>query len=418
MIVRTWIRQIYQVATGRLAEGETRKRVDSSQPPEIQRAGIDVRDASAIVTALEVNSAHGTGVLLNRVFKNDVNFVHVRCTDFYKDGSKGALRLCVPDGANAEKVLPSVLGQSSIARILVVPWHQQDVLNALALKKLHRAKMCVWVMDHNLGEAAGNVSEANMRKLAAEADLLLAISTELAEYYGALFKRPFYFAPPVVDGSLAQTEALHRPSPENGCSPRGVLVGNVWSAKWLELLLCALEKACLSVEAFGFNAPPQIDASSLEKLVTIRGHVPEPELVSSLRSSAYAIVPGGTMDEHDDLLTVSRFSLPSRIVYLAAVGNTPIVYLGSEKTAAAQFIKRHDLGVVCPYGSRELRKVVEWICHPEQQKRFRRAAAQAASRLSVDDMAEWIWSSMDRGQPIDSRWLPDADNVSRPVAAL
>jgi glycosyltransferase involved in cell wall biosynthesis len=416
-IATTWIRQVYKIVTERLVEGATRKLVGCSQPVEIQRAGIDVQDASAIVTALEVNSAHGTGILLKRIFKNDVDFVHVRCTDFYKDGSEGALRLCVPYGANAEKILPSILGQSSIERILVVPWHQQDVLNALALKKLHGAKMCVWVMDHNIGEAPGNVSEANMRKLAAEADLLLAISTELAEYYTALFRRPFYFAPPVVDEALAQTEALPAPRQMNGCSKRGALVGNVWSARWLEFLMRAFQTTHLNIDAFGFNAPPQIDASSLEKLVTIRGHVPEAELISSLRKSSYAIVPGGTLDEHDDLLTVSQFSLPSRVVYLAAVGNTPIVYLGSEKTAAAQFIKRYDLGVVCPYSSGELQGAVDWICHPEQQKRFRRAAARAASWLCMDNMAGWIWSSTAKGQPIDNRWSPDVKNPSQPAAA-
>lgn len=387
---------------------------ESAPSLAVLREGSDVHDASAIVTALEINSSHGTGILLRRLFGGDPALLHVRCTDFYDGRSSGVLRLRLPAGIDAEKVLPPVLGTSTVARLLVVPWHQQDVANALALQKLQRARMCVWVMDHNLGPGPGNVSAENMAKLAAAADLLLAISPELADHCSAEFGKRFHFAPPVVERALALTTALPPRDRGEAADQRGVLVGNIWSTRWLEMFRSVLESTRLSLEAFGGSSSPHPGGTSLEGLVSLRGYVPEAELVRSLRGAAYALVPGGTMDENDDLAAVSRFSLPSRLIYLSAVGNLPIVYLGSPETAAARFIRRHDLGVACPYDPSRVAETVEWICRPEQQERFRNAAARAAGLYAADDMAGWIWRSVAAGAPADRRWETATEGAAAP----
>jgi glycosyltransferase involved in cell wall biosynthesis len=380
----------------------------------VLREGSDIRDASAIVTALEINSSHGTGVLLRRLFGGDPALLHLRCTDFYDGTSAGTLRLRIPEGVEAEQVLPSVLGTTTVERLLVVPWHQQDAVNALALRKLQRARMCVWVMDHNLGPGPGSVSAENMAKLVAAADLLLAISPELADHCSAEFGKRFHFAPPVVEKALALTAAIPPRDRGKAADRRGVLVGNIWSTRWLEMFRSVLESTRLPLEAFGGSSSPHPGGTSLEGLVSQHGYVPEAELVRCLRGAAYAVIPGGTMDENDDLVSVSRFSLPSRLIYLSAVGNLPLLYLGSPDTAAARFIRRHDLGVACPYDPGRVAETVEWICRPEQQERFRNAAARAAGLYAADDMAEWIWRSVAGGAPADRRWETAAEGAMVP----
>lgn len=375
----------------------------SNSPAKARREGSDIANASAIVTAFEVSEVHGTGVLLQRVFKNDEHFIHIGCANGYNSPSSGKLQIVIPEGVEPAQALPAMLGASSVSRILVVPWHQQDIRNALAVKQGSDAKMCVWLMDHNPGDAPGNISKANMQRLVDNADLLLAISNELAGHYTSVYGRNFYFAPPVVDALLAQMEPMSQ-SVERRNSQRGVLVGNVWSGVWLRLLLSVLGSVNLDLEAFGSNAPPHVDVTQLHRLVRKMGYVPEHELITSMRCAAYALVPGGTLDVQDDLRIISRFSLPSRVLYMSVVGNLPLVYLGSENTAAARFIEKYDLGVVCPYCPESVRKAVTFVCQAEQQERFRGAAARAASLFAIDDMAAWIWQSVDLGRPIDERW--------------
>ena len=404
------LRSLLLVALRGKSGGFNRQQDPSGSEVEPQRDGYNVTRASTIVTALEVNEVHGTGVLLQRVFKNDSNFIHIGCANGYNSRSSGALRLCIPAGVDPSLALPVLLGASSISRILVVPWLQQDIHNALAAKALSSGKLCLWIMDHNPGDNLGNVSESNMRKLVNEADLLLAISPELADHYTATYGRQFYFAPPIVDRKAALTvTALQPPPPTN--AKRGVLVGNIWSAMWLRQLLFVLEQVKLDLETLGSGSPPHVDASCLSKFVRKRGHVPETELIASMRNAAYALVPGGTMDEHDDLAFISRFSIPSRVLYLSAIGNLPIVYLGSPDTAAAKFIETYGLGVVCSYRPEVVEEAVAYICEHDQQIRFRNAAIRAAALFSIDDMGDWIWRSVELGRPIDSRWaLPSSTN--------
>ena len=385
------------------ARGFNRQQDPSGGDVQPQRDGDDVTRASTIVTALEVSEVHGTGVLLQRVFKNDSNFIHIGCANGYNSQSSGALRLCIPAGIDPSLALPVLLGASSISRILVVPWLQQDIHNALAAKALSSGKLCAWIMDHNPGDKLGNVSEGNMRQLVNEADLLLAISPALADYYTATYGRQFHFAPPIVDRKAALTETALRPPPPTNAK-RGVLVGNIWSAVWLRHLFFVLEQVKLDLETFGSGSPPHVDAARLDKFVRKRGHVPEAELIASMRNAAYALVPGGTMDEHDDLPFISRFSIPSRVLFLSAIGNLPIVYLGSPDTAAAKFIETYGLGVVCPYRPEAVEEAVAYICEHDQQTLFRNAAVRAAALFSIDDMGDWIWRSVELGRPIDARW--------------
>jgi hypothetical protein len=159
-------------------------------------------------------------------------------------------------------------------------------------------------------------------------------------------------------------------------------------------------------------SPPDVKNEKLAALLQARGYLPESELVIGLRQHPFALVPTGTLDEEDDLPSIARYSLPSRTLYLSAVGNLPIIVIGHEDTGVARFVTRHGLGMVVPYDARRLREAVEFICEPEQQIRFRRQAAKLAPSFACDDMADWLWKSLDMRAPSGDRWREFLGNTT------
>src|SRR5215213_6789754 len=90
--------------------------------------------------------------------------------------------------------------------------------------------------------------------------------------------------------------------------------------------------------------------------ITTVGFLPEEDLIERLRWHPYAVIPSGSLDEQDDRPELARLSLPSRISYLAAVANLPLIVLGHPQTSASHFVQRFHLGLVCPYDTVALRE--------------------------------------------------------------
>jgi hypothetical protein len=128
--------------------------------------------------------------------------------------------------------------------------------------------------------------------------------------------------------------------------------------------------------------------------------------VAALRASPYVLVPSGTLEGDDPHRFIARLSLPSRLVYVVAAAGTPVIVLGHPDTAAARFVTRHGLGLVVPYRRAELAAAVAALCTPQAQARHRAAAARLAPALSAAEMADWIWRSLEAGQPADDRFVP------------
>jgi glutamate-1-semialdehyde 2,1-aminomutase len=95
---------------------------------------------------------------------------------------------------------------------------------------------------------------------------------------------------------------------------------------------------------------------------------------------------------------------PSRIPFLAAVANLPLIVLGHPETAAGHFVKRFQIGLICPYDPAALQNAAASICDPDNQWFFRRNAAEKSSALVLDDPGQWLWSSLEMGAPIDDRF--------------
>jgi len=351
--------------------------------------GGPLTNADIIVTAAEINNRHGTGVLLQRLFPVEDEFIHVRSMDLYGGESAGGLRLLVPPGHAAE--VSGMLCGSTVRRILSVPYSASDVENTLALADATGAPVVVWLMDHHLGEGEHQIPAPLMRILLDRAQIRLGISPEFCTLYEQLFGYRVYFAPPVVEAALAQRSPLV-PSRSDGA-----LLGNLWSQKWLETLARTLT---VPLTSYGHNSPQWVKHEALAAHVTMRGFLPEEELVNSLRQHAYAIVPTGTLDEHDDLPDIARYSLPSRTLYLSAVANLPLIVLGHEDAGVARFVKRHGLGIVSRY--EDVARAVEEIT--STAGRYRARAAELASTWACDDMKEWLWKSLEAGHPADERW--------------
>ncbi len=372
-----------------LREKEEKKKPRVTQKPAPSWKGSCLQDADVIITAAEMNNRHGTGVLLQRLFPAGEDFIHVRSMDLYGGETSGGLQLLLPPG-HADKG-PEMLVGSTVRRILSVPYCASDVENTLTLSDVTGAPVIAWLMDHHLGDGEHQIPEVLMQRLLDRAQLRLGISPEFCALYESMFGHKVHFAPPVVEAALAQRTPL-TPSRTDGA-----LLGNLWSQKWLEMLARTLT---VPVTSYGHNSPQWVKHEALAAHVTMRGFLPEEDLVHCLRQHAYAIVPTGTLDEQDDLPDIARYSLPSRTLYLSAVANLPIIVLGHEDTGVARFVKRHGLGIVSRY--EEVGGAVEAM--RAEGEVYRARAAELADTWACDDMREWLWTSLEQGGPADDRW--------------
>ncbi|MBL9116044.1 MAG: glycosyltransferase [Verrucomicrobiaceae bacterium] len=360
----------------------------TSTPVSAQVEGEPLQNATCIVTAAEINERHGTGVLLQRIFRDSPDYIHVRSMNLYGGVTGGSLRIVSPDAAPDLK-------NSTVSRILAVPYSQRDVENALAIAESTKAPMIAWLMDHNLGNGEHQIPPALMGRLLDASQLRLGISPEFCALYEQLYGHRVHFVPPVVDSSLCQKSVLTPTITD------GALLGNLWSQRWLEMLAEVLN---VKVTSYGHNSPQWVKHDALARNVTMRGFLPENELISALRQHPYAIVPTGTLDERDDLPEIARYSLPSRTLYLSAVGNLPLIVVGHEESGVARFVRRHGLGLVVPYDETALNEAVAAISKPEAQAQFRQRAAELAPLWAEDDMKTWLWTSLKKGSPADPRW--------------
>ena len=133
-----------------------------------------------------------------------------------------------------------------------------------------------------------------------------------------------------------------------------------------------------------------------------KGFLPEEKLIECLQMSPFTIVPVGSGE--DDRQEITLLSLPSRIPFLVAIANIPIIVLGRKDGAAAKFVLENKLGLVCDYDAVKLSEAVKYICQPENQQKFRSQALKIASTLSADGISDWIWKSLEIGKPIDNRF--------------
>ncbi|MCW5977784.1 MAG: hypothetical protein KIT09_06885 [Bryobacteraceae bacterium] len=368
-----------------------------------------LQEADAIVSHVEINNEHGVGVLLARLFGGQPNIIAVRSRDLYGGRQEFAgvtLRISHCGAARSEQfrnVLGAMQGHG-VARILCVPYYPDDARTAIALREIYNAPLCAYIMDDQ-NVAVQEIPDELMRELLEQSRLRLAVSPELASAYEDKYGLKIGLMPPVAPDRLI----LREPAQPPDLSAPGVIVGNIWGRLWLSLLRETLRDSGETLFWYS-NSHFRFLSADREGLLRDSLIVPEElpldddDLVRALRAAPFAVVPSGTLTPDDDRGFIARLSLPSRIPFILATSHAPLVVLGDARTAAARFVDRHGIGLVCPYETRAFQAAAARLRRPEVNERMRRNALAIAPRYSDRGASEWIWASLAAGQPIDDRY--------------
>jgi hypothetical protein len=364
----------------------------------------------ALVTHIEVNGRHGVGQLLGTLFADAPDLVVIRSrTHFGGEQALTGRALRLKHGRRPRLLVRArvawALRGLDVRRVLCVPFYPDDVRTALALAEGRGLPLATWLMDdQNL--ASPGIPDDLMAALLRRSRLRLAISPELRDGYVAKYGLPFGFAPPLVPRRLLRPPGARADLPPGA---RGLVIGNIWGQRWYQELRRAVRGAGLSLD---WSSPAGVQAywDGLDPValaadgITALGALPEAEFVARLRAAPFVVVPSGTLDADDDHASLSRYSLPSRIVFAMAVAQVPIVVLGSPETAAARFVRRTGLGVVAPYQPEALAAAVARVTSPAARRQVAARAAALAPAVSADGALDWLWRSLAAGSPCDDRF--------------
>ncbi|HVV70538.1 MAG TPA: FkbM family methyltransferase, partial [Verrucomicrobiae bacterium] len=368
-----------------------------------------LRQADAIVTTNEVTDRHGTGVILSRIFDDSANILSIRSSNLYHEHRLGAEAHCLAHeglsrSQSFERVLYALNG-NQVRRVLCIPFLPDELVTAIVLKELFNAPLCVYLMDDNNVYARG-IPDELMREALGKAALRLAISPEMRDAYEKKYSLKFWVVPPIVTRGVPPV-VESKPGEHLLEYRTGILVGNLWSRRWLTELRRTVKEAGLQLHWYGNTRASWLKVTSKELEadgIIDCGFLAEPELSERVRQYPYAVIPSGRLDAQDDRPEIGRLSLPTRMPYLLATANTPMIVLGSEQTGAARFVDRFDVGRTVPYEGSRLRDAVLDICRPQKQLALRRSAARHARIFSGNGMAQWIWQSLEKGEPVDERF--------------
>jgi len=368
-------------------------------------SGGQLRNATLLITHAEVSVRHGTGALLKNILRDEKELVVLHSQSFFGANEIGIRTFQVRHGhAPLGKTLhrmKETLRDITVQRILCVPFYTDDVLSGLAAAKLTGAPLALYIMDDQ-NIHVQEIDDSLMTDLVNQARVRFAISEPLREAYQEKFKRPFWFVPPVISPDLIASSPPAHPAAK---PPKGAMIGNVWSLEVLNDFRTLMKESGLTIDWFGNAGKPFIDLAP-EDLPGFRLHsiVPDDQLVTELRNADFAVVPSGRLTGESSHDWLARASLPSRIIYLVATANIPIVVIGHPETAAAKFVAELDIGVCCDYEVSEFRAAVNAVTADACLSKIRRRANTLGLAFSSEGMASWLWRSLELGKPVDSRF--------------
>jgi hypothetical protein len=381
-----------------------------SEPPS--RVEHRRRVSHAIVAHIEINDHHGVGVLLKRLFGGTGDTISIRSQDYYggrQDFGSTNVRISHAGGSR-DMVFWNVLeavGSADLRRVLAAPYFADDALTAIALTEAYGAPLCTFLMDdRNL--CSDGISDDVMNDLLEKSSLRLAISPQMCAGYEAKYGCKFWFMPPVAPARLIPTELNQIPK-QTLREGQPIILGNIWGQRWLEGLRGAVRGTGVSLRWYN-NGEFRWLSCTKEELardgILPQEGPPDPDetLVETLRRAPYVVVPSGTLEEDDDRRFIAQLSFPSRIPFILATSHAPILVLGSPETAAARIVTRLGIGMAARYGREEFLEAAAQITRPEVNLKMRRAAFLLSERFSDRGAAEWIWQSLEKGEPADRRY--------------
>ncbi len=297
------------------------------------------------------------------------------------------------------------LAHNQIESVFCVPYYASDILTAIAIKELFNVPLATYIMDDQ-NICVQEIPDALMKEFLSKCSLRFATHPELRDAYENKYGYKFWLLPAIVPHRLINTEVAEV-SPQRCQEKWGALLGSIWSRQWFQSLLESIQGAGIKLDWYGNSNYYwlQESAAELEKWgLYSQGLYPEEQLGQQLQAYPFVIVPTGTMDERDDRTELSRLSLPGRIIFNLAAANTPVILLGSNKTSAANFINRFQIGVVCDYTPESLAAAVDYVLKPENQQRMRENAVKVAAKFSDQGIDQWVWQSLEKEQAADDRF--------------
>jgi hypothetical protein len=379
-----------------------RRKVPKEQfsPPQLQ-------DATLVVTHAEVSYRHGTGALLIRILQEEKNAIVIHSRSFFAqhDIALPAFQITHErfSGTNSRLRIQKILSRSNVTQILCVPFYRDEAISALIAQDLTKAPLVLYIMDDQNIHAEG-ISDGLMKQLVQRSAIRFAISEPLRSAYEQKFSCAFFLLPPVIDPVLFAT-VDHEFSPNS--PPRGVMIGNLWSGDLVSRFVQTVRSSGLQVDWYGNAGKPFIDLDQQELAgagIHLKSLVPEEQLISQLRKADYAVVPSGMLDEADTHNWLAKTSLPSRIIYLMATANLPILVLGHVETAAARFVTEFEIGMACSYDPGEFARSVQAITDPIVSERIRQTASNLSPTFSSQGLFQWIRASATRREPVNDRF--------------
>jgi hypothetical protein len=369
-----------------------------------------LHDADAIITHVEVNDRHGVGKFVRMIYHGEPRIISLRSANLY-DGQHdlGDLSFCIRHENKARDAVFTrvidTLGDNTVRRIVCIPYFPDDIRTALAVKEIFGASMCTYIMDDQNICTGDGIPDGLMSELLAKSRLRLAISPELKRAYETKYDHKVWYMPPLVPARFIPSRLIAPPAGKGRLE--GVIIGNIWGAQWVNLLRDTVRHSDIKLHWYsngGFRWLPCTKDSLIADSIIPCDPPQDDPLIEILRSSRFAVVPSGTLDENDDRRFLAQLSLPSRMPFMMAASHIPILVLGNRQTGAARFVEHFGIGLVANYDRQAFVEAVSYITRPEVNLEMRRRALVASGRFSDAGAAEWIWQSLARGQPIDLRY--------------
>ncbi len=369
-------------------------------------------EVDLMVTHVEVNDLHGTGILVKRMFPDWRRIMHVWTCKAYPVNDFGIVQMFV-SGWKASRYRMYSTGLEAlrpyqIRRVMSVPFSAEDVYLAMAAADTRGVPLMMYIMDdQNLTNH--RISDSVMREALEKSKIVFVISPEMRDAYETKFGIKTFVMPPVVRAGDLRTEPVAEA--DVAFKDTGVLLGNIWNKTWLDEIRHVIRDSGKQIHWYG-NAGKFVDfdEADLEKDgIIFKGALPEKEICAEIRKYAFGVLPSSPDDQEDWL---AKYSIPTRLVTSVAAGNLPMIVIGSEQSASSQFVKRFKVGTICPYDSKAFAEAVDTINEPGRQREVREAAAGCANLFSDEGIDEWMWASLEKGAPADDRF----ENAFAPTA--
>jgi hypothetical protein len=395
-----------QAVLGKLKQGEN---VGASGLVKLRNTP---KEADIVITSCEVSPAHGTGTLLLRMFPNSSDIISLRTSNFY-DGTQefGGAQHCLPLAQSSRPEITSwvkwCVAGTRIRRIMVLPYLPADPLVALTAHEVTGAPLCTYIMDDK-NVCAEGIDDGLMKQLAEKSRLRLVISPEMRDRYAQKYGLSFFVVPPLVPESLLRRTPVFPPEGTN--ESHGVLLGNVWGQRWLDMLRGCLRGSGFSVDWYCNQKTPaglKFDRAEMAADgIIFNEPVAEAQLPALLARYPFALVPTDTLDGYSppSVRAIAELSLPSRIPTMVSMAHLPVLVVGSPATCAARFVTRFGLGEVVPYQQAAIAAALARLNAPAAQAEIRSRAAKLAGALTAEGSADWIWKSLEEGRPSDLRY--------------